>query len=132
MGKWHHEIFQTPDSKVGTEFSKLKKIWDSNADIKLKYFLQCISFFKFFNASVLSILLYVTGSYLIVTTLQNKINAFPDTMPMNHANISKEDKVINEHVHKLTDTPPLTKRVTKSKLSFLGHSIRKSKDGPIQ
>ena len=59
-------------------------------------------------------------------------NAFPDTMPMNHANISKEDKVINEHVHKLTNTPPQTKRVTKSKLSFLGHSIRKSKDGPIQ
>lgn len=56
----------------------------------------------------------------------------PDTAPTNHPNIRKEDNVTNIHVHKLTNTQPVMKRVTKSQLLFLGNSIRKSKDDLIQ
>ena len=45
-----------------------KKIWNSNADIKLKI--------KLFNASVLSVLLCATEKYVIDAVLQKKINAF--------------------------------------------------------
>ena len=56
----------------------------------------------------------------------------PDTAPTNHPNIRKEDNVTNIHVHKLTNTQPVMKRVTKSQLLFLSNSIRKSKDDLIQ
>ena len=127
LGAWVNDTlkdFKHRRAKAWTAFWKLKKIWDSNADIKLKI--------TFFNASVLFVLLYATESYVIDTALQNKINAFQTQCLRIILKISKEDHVTNEHVHKLTNTHPLMKRVTKSQLSFLGHSIRRSKDDLIQ
>ena len=85
--------FKHRRAKSWTAFWKLKKIWDSNADIKMKII--------FFNASVLSVLLYATESYVIGTSLQNKINAFQTQCLRIILNISKEDHVTNENIYKL-------------------------------
>ena len=86
----------------------------------------------FFNASVFRVLLYATESYVIVTSLQNKINTFQTQCLRIILNISKEDHVTNENIYKLTNTEPLMKRGTKSQLSFLGHSIRRNKEDLVQ
>ena len=55
LGAWVNDTmkdFKHQRAKAWTAFWRLKKIWHSNADIKLKM--------KFFNASVLSVLLYAT------------------------------------------------------------------------
>ena len=52
---------------MGQHF-EVQKILDSTANIKLKI--------KFFNASVLTVLLYATETYVTDVAPQNKINAF--------------------------------------------------------
>ena len=124
MGKWHYERLKHRCAKAWKEFRKSKKIWDSNADIKMKI--------KIFNASVLSMLLYATESYVILdTSLQNKINEFQTQCLRIILNISKEYHVTNENVYKLTNNEPLMKRVAKSQLSFLGHSFRRNKENLV-
>lgn len=54
----------------------------SNADIKLKI--------KFFNASVVSLFLHATNSYVIGTALQSKISAFQTQCLRNILNINKK------------------------------------------
>ena len=53
-------------------------------------------------------------SYIIDTALHNKINAFQTQCLRIILYISKEDHVTNEHVHELTNTQLVMKRVTKS------------------
>ena len=121
LGAWVNDTmkdFKHRRAKAWTAFWKLKRIWNSNADYKD-------------NASALSVLLYATESYVIDTSLQNKINAFQTQCLRIILNINKEDHVTNENVYKLTNTEPLVKRVTKSQLSFLGHSIRRNKEDLI-
>ena len=60
--------FKYRRAKALAVFWKFKNIWNRNADINLKI--------KLFNASVLSVLLYATESYVIDKSLQNKINSF--------------------------------------------------------
>ena len=127
LGAWVNDTmknFKHWCAKAWTVFWKLKKIWHSNADIKLKI--------KFFNASVLSVLLYATETYVIDATLQNKINAFQTQWLRIILNISRDDHVRNEYIYKQTNTKPLMQKVTKTQLSFLGHSIRRSEDDLIQ
>ena len=71
-----------------TTFWKLKQICDSNTDIKLKI--------KFFGASVFSILLYATETYVIDAALQSKTNAFQTQCLRIILNISRDDHVRNE------------------------------------
>ena len=60
--------FKHQRAKTWAAFWKFKKIWNSNADIKLKI--------KFFNVSILNVLLYATETYVIDAALQNKIKSF--------------------------------------------------------
>ena len=73
-----------------------------------------------------------TGSYVIGTSLQKEIYAFQTQCLRILLNISKEDHVTNENVDKLTNNEPLMKRVTKTQLSFLGHSFRRNKENLVQ
>ena len=78
LGAWINDTmkdFQNQSAKAWTAFWKLKKIWVSNAGIKLKM--------KFFDTSVLSVLLYATKlCYRQSSSKQNQ--CFPDTMSKNH------------------------------------------------
>lgn len=59
LGAWLNDTmksFKHQHAKGWKAFWKLKKIWETNADIKLKI--------KFFNASVRRVLLYITESYV--------------------------------------------------------------------
>ena len=103
--------------------SEVKRIWDFNADIKLKI--------KFFNASVLSVLLYATETYVIDAALQKKLNAFQTECLRIILNISREAHVRNEYIYKETSTKLLMQRVTKTQLSFLGQFVRRNKDDLI-
>ena len=127
LGAWVNDTmkdFKHRRAKAWTAFWKLKRIWDSNADIKLKI--------KFFNASVLSVLLYATETYVINAALQNQINAFQTQCLRIILNISKDEHVRNDYIYEQTNTKPLMQRVTKTQLSFLGHSIRRNKNYLIQ
>ena len=108
-------------AKEWTAFWKLNKIWNSNADIKLKI--------KFFNASLLSVLLYATEIYVINAALQSKINTFQTQCLRIVLNISKGDHVRNEYIYKQTNKHKITNA---TQLSFLGHSIRRNEDDLIQ
>ena len=100
--------------------SEAKRICDFNADIKLKI--------KFFNASVLSVLLYATETYVIDAALQKKLNAFQTECLRIILNIRREAHVRNEYICKETSTKLLMQRVTKTQLSFLGQFVRRNKD----
>ena len=102
LGAWVNDTmknFKHWCAKAWAVFSKLKKIWHSNADIKLKI--------KFFNASALSVLFYATETYVIDATLQNKINAFQTQWLRIILNISRNDHVRNEYIYKQTNTKPI-------------------------
>ena len=68
---------------------------------------------KFLNASLLSVLLYATDSYVIDTFLQNNQTQCLIII----LNINKEDHVTKEHVYKLTNTQPLMNRLAKTRMS---------------
>ena len=96
MGKWHYEVFQTPACKGMDNILEVKKILGSNTDIKL--------IIKFFNASVLNILLYATKTNMIDAALQNKINAFQMQCLRTILSISRDNHVRNEYIYKQTNT----------------------------
>ena len=98
--------FKYRRAKTWTSFWKLKKMWDSIADIKLKI--------KLFIASVLSVLLYATETYVIDAALQNKTNAFQTKFLRIILNISRDNHVRNDYIYKQTNTKPLMQRVTKN------------------
>ena len=102
--------FQHRRTKVWTAFLKINKIWNSNAGIKLKI--------KIFNASVLSVLLYATESYVTDTALQNKSNAFQCLRVV--LKINKEGYATKEYVYKLSNTQPLMNTENKSFTEVLG------------
>ena len=124
MGKWHYEEFQALVCKGMGSILEVKK------NLALQCWYQTEN--QVFNASVLSVLLYATETYVIDATLQNKINAFQTQWLRIILNISRDDHVRNEYIYKQTNTKPLMQKVTKTQLSFLGHSIRRSEDDLIQ
>lgn len=75
---------------------EVKKILGSNIDIKL--------IIKFFNVSVLNVLLYATKTNVIDAALQNKINAFQTQCLRTILSISRDNHVINEYIYKQTNT----------------------------
>ena len=85
--KLHYEGFQNQLAKAWTTFWKLRKIWDSNADIKLKI--------MFFNESIVTVLLCATETYVIDAALQNKINPFQTQCLRIILNINRNDHVRN-------------------------------------
>ena len=127
LGTWVNytmKDFKHRSAKEWTAFWKLKKIWHSNADIKLKI--------KFFNALVRSVLPYATETYVINAALKSKINAFQTKCLRIFLNISRDDHVRIE-ICLQTDKHKTTNAEThKTQLSFLGHSIRRNKDDLIQ
>ena len=116
--------FNYRKAKAWLAFWKLKKIWRSNATIDLKV--------KFFNASVLSVLLYATETYVMNANIQKKINSFQTSCLRIILNIKRTDRVRNEQIYNVTKTKPLMSRVTKTQLSFIGHSIRRDTNDLIQ
>ena len=122
-------FFWSVFSSIRTEYGKVRTRRNStfgpfSHSIKLKI--------KFFNGSVLIVPLYATNSYVIDTSLLNKINVFQKQCLVIVLNINKEDHVTYEYAYKLTSTQPLMNRVTKTQLSFLGHSIRRIKNDLVQ
>ena len=103
---------------------EVKKNLNSNADTKLKI--------KFFNVSVLSVLLCAAETYVIDAALLNKINASQTQCLRIILKNSRGDHVRNKYIYKHTNTKPLIQRVTKSQPSFLGQSIRRNNDFLIQ
>ena len=103
--------FKHQRAKTWAAFWKFKKIWNSNADIKLKI--------KFFNVSILNVLLYATETYVIDAALQNKIKAFQKQCLRILLNVSRDNHVRNEYIYKPTNTKPLMQRITKTQLPFL-------------
>ena len=88
LGAWVNntmEDFKHRRAKAWTSF------WHSNADIKLKI--------MFFNASVLSVLLYARETYVINAALENKINAFQTQCLRIILNICREDYVRNKYIY---------------------------------
>lgn len=86
---------------------------------------------KVFNESVLSVFFYVTGSYVIDTALQNKINAFQAQYSRIIFNISKDHHLTNECVQTSKHSTS-AERVAKSKHSFPAHSFQRSKNDIMQ
>ena len=124
LGTWVNytiKDFKHRCAKEWTAFWKLKKIWHSSADIKLKI--------KFFNASVLSVLLYATEIYVINAALQSKINAFQTQCLRIVLNISRYDHVRNEYIYKQTNKHKITNAESHKNSTILSWTLHQEKRG---
>jgi hypothetical protein len=107
-------------------FNKMKCIWNSkNVPIKLKA--------NIFRASVLSILLYGSESWVINDQLANSINSFATTAyrSMLPRHKEKNKKTSNKDIYKITGQLPLIQVVQERQLRFIGHCLRRDESEPI-
>ena len=109
--------------KAWAAFWLLKKIWTSDIPLQTKIGL--------FDASVLSVLLYGSPTWVISDPMAAKINAFQTSCLRIMLDIKRTDRVKNEDIYALTNLQPLTLSVQERQLRFLGHSIRRPREHPV-
>ena len=102
-------------------FNKMKTIWRSKkVPIRLKA--------DIFRASVLSILLYGSESWIINDQLASAINAFATRA---YRSMLGDKKLSNERIYEITRQPPLAHVVQERQLRFIGHCLRRDPSEPI-
>ena len=102
---------------------KLRKLWSSTAELQMKIDL--------FKASVLTVFLYGSESWIVNKKQEKQINAFQTTCLRIILDIKREDHVSNEEVYRITGLRPLYTTIIDRQLRFLGHSLRRPKDDPV-
>ena len=80
------------------------------------------------QASVLSILLYGSQTWILDKACQKKLDGFLTSCLRIILGISREDRVGNDEIYALTNLQPLSCSVQERQLSFLGHSVRRPED----
>ena len=106
--------------KAWSAFWLLQRVWSSNTPIQMKM--------KIFKASVLSVFLYGSETWVISPQMLETINAFQTACLRIILDISHEDRVTNNIVYSRTNMYPLSYTIQERQLKFLGHSLRRPAD----
>ncbi len=109
--------------KAWAAFWKLKNIWDSKADPRIKL--------KLFSSSVLSVLLYGCETWVLTPKLKTQLNTLHTVCLRIILGIKQEDHVTNEDVYKRAKARQISTVIKERQLRFLGHSIRRPRDDII-
>ena len=106
-------------------FWDLEKIWRaSHVSLALKV--------NIFKASVLSVFLYGCETWIICSTMANKINSFATSCYRIMLGIRSLDKVRNDHVYNSVGEQPLLVSVQQRQLRWVGHALRRDDMEPAR
>ena len=86
---------------------------------------------QLFNSAVLSVLLCGSETWVLTEKLEKILNSFHTTCLRIILGVSREDHITNNMVYQLSGTSPLSLYIQERQLRFLGHSLRRSPDDPI-
>ena len=84
-----------------------------------------------FEAACVSILLYGCESWIIDKKLNNTLNSFTTNCYRIMLGIKRIDKVSNDIVYRTVGRDKLTLQVQQRQLRFVGHSLRRNENDPI-
>ena len=106
--------------KAWSAFWLLQRVWSSSTPIQMKM--------RLFKASVLSVFLYGSETWVISPQMRDTINAFQTACLRVILDITHEDRVTNNTVYARTNMHPMTCTIQDRQLRFLGHSLRHPAD----
>jgi hypothetical protein len=99
-------------------FWDMGKIWRArHVSTKLKI--------NIFKASVLSIFLYGSETWIISADMANKINSFATSCYRIMLGVRRIDKVPNDTIYQVTGEKPLLVAVQQRQLRWVGHALRR-------
>ncbi|KAI8479503.1 hypothetical protein Bbelb_427640 [Branchiostoma belcheri] len=98
-------------------FASLSRVWRSKH-------LSRTNKLRTYNTLVLSVLLYGAESWTITKSLAEKLDAFDSQCLRKIEGICWHDFISNETVRLRTNQPPVTRRIVKQQMTFLGHASR--------
>ena len=101
-------------------FWKLEKIWKSKTtSTKMKI--------NIFQASCISILLYGSEAWILTAQLKDKLNSFGTNCYriMLH-------KIPNKTIYEIVEQEPLSVKVARRQLTWVGHMMRRNDESPIK
>ena len=106
-------------------FWKLKNIWISKSTpINLKV--------RVFQAACISILLYGSETWILSEKIRKSLDSFATNWYMIMLGIKHTDRKTNEEVYKCTGQIPISDKVVKRQLTWIGHMLRREKEEPIR
>ena len=106
-------------------FWKLTNIWFSKSTpFKLK--------FRIFQASCVSILLYGSETWILSEKIRKSLDSFATNCYRIMLGIKHTDRISNEEVYKRTGQIPLSDKVIRRQLTWIGHMLRRETDEPIR
>ena len=95
-------------------------MWFSTVPLEMKI--------KLLQASVLSVLLYGSQTWVLNEASKQTLNGFLTSCLRIILGIEREDRVENDEIYALTNLQPLSHSVQERQLAFLGHSVRRPED----
>ena len=104
-------------------FWNLEKLWKTN-HISLR---QKLDIFK---ASVISVFVYGSETWIINSTMVDKINSFATSCYRVMLGVRKVDKIPNSTIYKMTNEKPLSISVQQRQLKWIGHPLRREPSEP--
>ncbi|CAF0980581.1 unnamed protein product [Brachionus calyciflorus] len=106
-------------------FRSLEKIWTSKTtSIELKI--------RIFQASCLSILLYGSETWILDQKLLDELDSYATNCYRNMLGIKRLDKVPNSEIYKKVKQVPISLKLAKRTLTWIGHMLRRPTDEPIK
>jgi len=106
-------------------FWKLKDIWKAkNVSIQLKI--------RLFKATVLSILLYGSETWITNQQQKNMLDSFATSCYRVMLNVKRTDRLSNAEIYNRVAQKPLSVTLAKRQLSWVGHILRREKSEPIR
>ena len=106
-------------------FWKMEKLWKSSiVDIRTKI--------RIFQASVISILLYGSETWLIPKYLMDSLDSFATSCYRIMLNIKRIDHVTNVEIYKRTNQLPLSDKIKRRQLTWVGHILRRHIEEPVR
>ena len=106
-----------------TAHKKLEKIW-SAAHISVKLKIDIL------RASVFSILLYGSETWILSRDLTNQLNSFATRCYRKILGISYLEHITNEEVYSRVEQKPLAETIHLRQLTWVGHALRRPANEP--
>ena len=106
-------------------FRRLEKIWNSKTtSIELKI--------KIFQASSLSILLYGSETWVLDQRQLNQLDSFATNCYRQMLGINRLDKISNAEIYEKVKQVPISIKLAKRQLTWIGHMLRRHSGEPIR
>ena len=106
-------------------FWLLKNIWKSReTSVELKI--------RIFEASCLSILLYGSETWILTERLKAELDSFGTKCYRQILGIRKRDRISNEKIYERVKQRPLSNKLLKRQLTWVGHILRYDSNEPVR